>query len=369
MPPPCLLRGGWRSRVLLLLLLLLNHHHLLKPCAARGAGPRTVMAFVSAPPAEWARAAAFLRPGGPAAGSVNAVSFDNLYSFNPSRPATRQVVPAPANINLHANLFVPHFRTYPMIGFGGAGNISVLREEFLESPPARAAFVSFFVAEVVARGYDGLHIDFEPRTDVLHPANNPTARDGLLLADFLSELGAALHAANASKTLSLDAMAVTGACWTAGGSLHPALDRKPCPWIRRLWDLSALSEVDELDRIVSMDTYTANSTEYALDLQQYQFFFPIERVGVGFCPIGCGHRLPTEGCVEGRIAAAVAYGAAEFDVWSLWDSTARNWSAVEAMWAPFVGPFRRFLAGQTPTMGGGPLCWNGTTVTTTNVAA
>ena len=61
-------------------------------------------------------------------------------------------------------------------------------------------------------------------------------------------------------------MAVTGACWTAGGHLHPVLDRKPCPWIRRFWDLDALSAVDSLDRIITMDTYTKNSTEYAISM-------------------------------------------------------------------------------------------------------
>jgi hypothetical protein len=73
-------------------------------------------------------------------------------------------------------------------------------------------------------------------------------------------------------------MTVTGACWTSGGHLYPTLDQgellcistlyfnfvfqlcisnfisffnfifnvfsfiEPCPWIRRLWDLLALSE-------------------------------------------------------------------------------------------------------------------------------
>jgi hypothetical protein len=39
-----------------------------------------------------------------------------------------------------------------------------------------------------------------------------------------------------------------------------------------------------------MDTYTANSSEYSIDLVQYQYFFPIENIGVGLCPLGC-HRV------------------------------------------------------------------------------
>ena len=196
---------------------------------------------------------------------------------------------------------------------------------------------------------------------MVHPDNNPTPQDALALADLLSALGARLHAVN--KTLSLDAMAVTGACWTKGNGHegHPLIDLQPCPWIRRFWDLSALSAVDTLDRIISMDTYTDNSTEFPFDMMQYHYFFPERRFGLGLCPLGCGHAQPTSACLASRIGTAVAYGATEIDLWSLWDSTASNWTTVRDAWKPWIDPLRSFLSGDdevSAAAAANGLCWN-----------
>jgi hypothetical protein len=221
------------------------------------------MAFISTAVENWAQCKSFLDEGGEAAGTVNAVSIDNCYHFDPS--ATPMVTPDPAVIAAHITWQQPGsaFRTYPMIGFGG--NISALRP-LLSNGTKQQQYVDYLVAEAVRVGYDGINIDFEPLTDVLHPDNNANPRDALDLADLLAALGSGLRAAN--KSLSLDAMAVTGACWTSGGHKYPALDRKPCPWIRSFWDLSALAEVRQLDKIISMDTYTSNSSEFPTDLVQ-----------------------------------------------------------------------------------------------------
>jgi hypothetical protein len=108
--------------------------------------------------------------------------------------------------------------------------------------------------------------------------------------------------------------------------------------------------------------YTSNSTNFGLGLQHYQFFWPIERLGIGMCPLGCGHVPPTQHCIAGRIAAAVEYGTNEIDLWSLWDSTAKNWSVVEQAWRPWVKPLRDFLAGSdASTIRGSDtaaVCWN-----------
>jgi len=45
-----------------------------------------------------------------------------------------------------------------------------------------------------SRADDGINIDFEPLSDVLAPANNPTVRDAVALADLIAALGARLHA-------------------------------------------------------------------------------------------------------------------------------------------------------------------------------
>lgn len=109
-----------------------------------------------------------------------------------------------------------------------------------------------------------------------------------------------------------------------------------------------------------------NGTEFGIDLMQYQYFFPIDKIGVGLCPLGCGHVQPSPHCIASRIAAAEKYGAKELDIWALWDSTASNWSVVEEAWRPWVKPLRAFLSGVDPspqegspgTTGEPQLCWN-----------
>ena len=100
-----------------------------------------------------------------------------------------------------------------------------------------------------------------------------------------------------------------------------------------------------------------------IDLVQYQYFFPASRFGVGLCPVGCGHALPTERCIAGRVARALEYGVNELDMWALMDSTVHNVSETLKMWRPFIGPQRAFLAGDDDAIvrsGAGSLCWNET---------
>lgn len=307
------------------------------------------MAWISTAVSNWARCADFLGPTGQAHDTVNAISIDNLYHFHP--PA---LIPDPSAIAAHRDVFQKAgFRTYPMIGFGV--NISELRV-VLKDP---TTFIDQLVNESVKNAFDGINIDFEPRVDVLHPDNNPTVGDAMAFAELLGQLGTQLH--TVGKTLSVDTMAVTGACWSRPPhAKFPEQDLKPCPWIRRFWDLNALSATGPLDRIISMDTYTANSTEYPSDLKQYQYFFPIERIGIGLCPLGCSHPQPTAHCVSERILAAVNYGANELDLWSLWDSTAHSWEEVAAAWQPWIQPLRDFLAGVDRVPSG--LCWNETSL-------
>lgn len=102
---------------------------------------------------------------------------------------------------------------------------------------------------------------------------------------------------------------------------------------------------------------------FVIDLQQYQYFFNVKRLGVGLCT-SC-HAPPTANCIAKRIALAVEYGVSELDIWALWDSTVKNFSVVEQQWRPFVAPLRAFLAGEDVyTIHGGDgksaaaLCWN-----------
>lgn len=312
---------------------------------------RTVMAWVSTDPANWPTCRDFLTTGA-GKGAVNAISIDNLYTFHPENGTLSRDLGG-ANIAAQQKIWASSFRLYPMIGYGG--NVTGLHQLFA----APEAFIGMLVKDAVEFGWAGINIDFEPSTnmDDSDPRSNPSIDDAVGLAVLLDKLGAALHAVN--KTVSVDTMSAQGACWSqwhhADG--EHGVDPKPCPWIRRFWDLDALSSVRNLDRLISMGTYTDNNTEYPLDLNLNQLYFPIERYGVGLCPLGCGHPQPTERCVGQRLAAAVQYGATEIDLWSMWDSTAANWSVVEAAWQPWIKPLQNFLAGEDQPFA--EHCWAG----------
>ncbi len=138
----------------------------------------------------WKQCASFLSPGGEAAGTVNAISIDNLYSFS-GTAITRHA----AAIAAHEEIWQSsgYFRTYPMIGFGD--NITQLRPLWGN----HSWLVDFLATEAEASRYDGINIDFEPLTDVVHPDNNPTIDDALGLAAFLQDLGDRLHQVVASR--------------------------------------------------------------------------------------------------------------------------------------------------------------------------
>lgn len=108
-----------------------------------------------------------------------------------------------------------------------------------------------------------MNIDFEPKTDVHNPANNPTLYDGIAFAAFLQALGSKLHALpGRRRQLSMDSEGVSSACWSMAGADdnsttppgHP-WNRLPCPWIRYFWTLEAFAAGSaELDLIIPMDT-------------------------------------------------------------------------------------------------------------------
>ena len=116
-----------------------------------------------------------------------------------------------------------------------------------------------------------------------------------------------------------------------------------------------------------MDTYTSNSSEYIIDLNQYQHYFPIQHIGLGLCPLGCHTSIPSENCIRGRIQHGIQYGVNEIDLWSLWDSSVNNWSVVEKAWAPWIAPLQEFLSGSNTIIDNteDELCWN--TTTTENI--
>ena len=119
---------------------------------------RTVMAWVSTAVENWKQCAAFLGSGGEAEGTVNAISIDNLYHFNPMLGFEGMLTADSLAIAAHKQLWQQGgFRTYPMIGLGGTANITTLRP-LLFNHTWRSKFVAFLVQEAVAQRYDGINI-------------------------------------------------------------------------------------------------------------------------------------------------------------------------------------------------------------------
>ena len=134
---------------------------------------RTVMAWVSTDVANWPQCAEFLTTG-PAKGTVNAVSIDNLYTLHPSNGTLIRRLP---EIAAHTKVWQSSgsFRTYPMIGFGD--NVTLLRQ--LWSNPTD--FIMLLRDDAVRYNYTGINIDFEPKTmmDDSDPRSNPSIRDAI----------------------------------------------------------------------------------------------------------------------------------------------------------------------------------------------
>jgi hypothetical protein len=161
------------------------------PAPPTAAGERTVMAWVSTAPANWATCHEFLTSGA-GKGTVNAISIDNLYSYHPENGTLtrdqvrttplwskkdwftktgsgrtwkkvekiRRVSQGGATIALQQKLWASDFRLYPMIGYGG--NVTGLHSLFA----APDAFIATLVGDAVAFGWAGVNIDFEPSTSM-----------------------------------------------------------------------------------------------------------------------------------------------------------------------------------------------------------
>jgi hypothetical protein len=250
-----------RRRWVLLLLCATSVGLLLPLRAAAAPRKRTVMAWIEGNNTEVAQFV--LRGAGK--GAVNAVSSGSVFGVSAS--STRAVLTVNSvGLEEHRRIWQTGLakqmgiRTYPVIGYGG--NISGLRSLF--QPATQKEFIEQLVLQVQQSDVDGINIDFEPLTDVHHPANNPTIADASQFAEFLQALGVALHALPGRRRhLSMDSESVAGACWSMSGAPGHPWNRKPCPWIRYFWDLNIMSTISELDRVIPMDTCASSTRPMA----------------------------------------------------------------------------------------------------------
>jgi len=305
--------------------------------AADSSSERTVMTWIQTGGALWPQARDFFTTGA-AKGAINAVACGAIVDFDST---TGYLEINDRLLRAHTDIWLPTgFKTYPCAGFGG--HVATLRSRVF-----RNATVIQALANVTRVGrFSGLNIDFEPITNVHDPLDPaaPTAQDALDFAAFVDELARALHALpNGGATLQVDTLSVGGACWSDPGNNH-TWDYKPCPWIRRFWNLDALATT-AVDTIVPMDTYGVNETQIPFFLQQYQHFFDITRIGWGVWATKDGH-VSSPAFVASRMGAFERWSTKMVAVWNWGDigeAGSRTIEEMEAHWTAWIPRLRAFL--------------------------
>lgn len=268
--------------------------------------------------------------------AINAVSVEGLYTF-----ASDGSVKANATaVQLHQQWAQRGMKTFPILG---CSELAWARKAFQNVE----AFTATLVNEITKYGFDGYNIDIEPATNVSDPssATNPTDDDAAQFAKFLTHLADAMHALDPPRTITVDTMSVVGACRS---TYHYPKNLEPCPWIRRFWNFQMLAE-STLDKALTMDTYTQNDTEFPLDMLYNQWYFPLDRLGIGLCP-WCwvnggmtGGVPPTQEELHSRFQSIYADGVLELDLWELGAN-----STLQAVWDPWWPYLEAFMAGAPP---------------------
>lgn len=161
-------------------------------------------------------------------------------------------------------------------------NIAKLRELW-QSP---AALADAATAAVVAGGFSGLNVDFEPEN-----GDPPTAADARSFAAFVDMLAKRLHAADPRLELTVDI-----ASWSA------------------FWDFGLLAET-AVDRLLTMDTYCGNTTLFEQRLVKAVSAIGIAKLGIGLETVNPNTGKPfTLDEMQARFALIRKFGIQEIDV-------------------------------------------------------
>jgi len=170
-------------------------------------------------------------------------------------------------------------RGIPMIT---TANIVKLRQLW----PSTAGFIDAAVRMVVANGYHGINIDFEPEN-----GDPPTADDAKHFAQFIDDLAIRLHAASPALELTVDI-----ASWSA------------------FWDFKLLAAT-HVDRLLTMDTYCGNTTLFATRLEKAVNTIGVNKLGIGLETVNPNTGKPfTLEEMQARFALIKKYNIAEIDV-------------------------------------------------------
>jgi hypothetical protein len=136
--------------------------------------------------------------------------------------------------------------TYPMISsFPYPPDFLDWMRACFESPDT---FLKHAVKVAVEEGFTGYNVDWEP-------TGSATAADATAYAKFMDKFAKAMHAAGKKLTMAV-------ATWNP------------------IWNLQLLGQTD-VDKIMTMSTYTSNFTTFHTKLNQAASLVPIHKLGIG----------------------------------------------------------------------------------------
>jgi len=171
-----------------------------------------------------------------------------------------------------------NLKIYPMIT---SANIINMRRLF--SDPA--SFVANAVDTADDLGYDGYNIDFEPESGT-------EPNDSVLYSHFLIYFATNLH--QRSKVLTVDIAS----------------------WDSNLWNFTSLA-LTNVDKFLTMDTYTSNWSTWQMRLWQQIEIFGINRLGVGLESVSPNGTSWNEQQLMERFDILHKINVLEIDIWDL----------------------------------------------------
>jgi len=186
--------------------------------------------------------------------------------------------------------------TYPMISSYPYPPqfIEWMRQVFANPQP----FITQCLQQATMNGFTGFNIDWEPN-------EGATAEDAQLYANFLTTFANAMHKNKFKVTVDV-------AQWSP------------------IWNFTLLGQTT-VDRVMNMETYSGNDTQFIQELDYAIETIGLEKLGVGVQIVNpTTSELLTQSQVEFRFVESAKRGVQEIDIWR---------SPLPPYWWPVIGNF------------------------------
>lgn len=167
-------------------------------------------------------------------------------------------------------------------------------------PACTEKFIASALEEAKKYSYTGFNLDWEPVFSEGAGHQEPlTQKDADQYAKFIDTFAAALHESGFK-------LGVDVANWSSGEGAPP------------IWDFDAIAKT-QVDKVISMSTYTSNDDLYASNVNALVDAFGTERSGVGLMTVNATDEtspLSTEE-IQYRFDLIAQAGVKEVDIWRM----------------------------------------------------